>query len=83
MATVEHNGTGYMINNMHDHVIEATVAMGVHAGKQIFIPRIPISPLDTTLPFKMQRRQFPVKPSFAMTANKSQGQTLSKVGLYL
>lgn len=77
------NGTRYVINNMHDHVIEATVAMGVHAGKQIFIPRIPISPSDTTLPFKMQRRQFPVKPSFAMTANKSQGQTLSKVGLYL
>ena len=31
----------------------------------------------------MRRKQFPIKPSFAMTANKAQGQTLSKVGLYL
>ncbi len=77
------NGTRYVIDSMHDHVIEATITMGVHAGKQIFIPRIPISPSDTTFPFRMQRRQFPIRPCFAMTANKSQGQTLSKVGLYL
>ena len=31
----------------------------------------------------MQRRQFPVRPAFAMTVNKAQGQTLSAVGLYL
>ena len=29
------------------------------------------------------RKQFPVSVSFAMTINKSQGQSLSKVGLYL
>ena len=28
-------------------------------------------------------RQFPISICFAMTINKSQGQTLSKVGLYL
>ena len=31
----------------------------------------------------MQRRQFPVQLSFDMTINKSQGQSLKKVGLYL
>ena len=31
----------------------------------------------------MQRRQFPMILSFAMTINKSQGQSLKKVGLYL
>ena len=34
-------------------------------------------------PFTLRRRQFPVKPAFAMTINKSQGQTLKMVGVYL
>ncbi|XP_010451612.1 PREDICTED: ATP-dependent DNA helicase PIF1-like [Camelina sativa] len=38
---------------------------------------------DTRLPFKMRRRQFPINVAFAMTINKSQGQSLSNVGLYL
>ena len=32
---------------------------------------------------RMNRRQFPVILSFAMTNNKSQGQSMSSVGLYL
>jgi len=35
------------------------------------------------LPFTLRRRQFPVRPAFAMTVNKSQGQTFKKIGLYL
>ena len=30
-----------------------------------------------------QRRQFPVRVAFAMTINKSQGQTFSRVGVWL
>ncbi|KAL1308594.1 hypothetical protein AAHE18_17G118200 [Arachis hypogaea] len=37
----------------------------------------------TGLPFKFQRRQFLLTVCFAMTINKSQGQSLSHVGLYL
>ena len=40
-------------------------------------------PTDSGFPFKFSRRQFPVSLCFAMTINKSQGQSLSKVGLYL
>ena len=40
-------------------------------------------PSDTKIPVKFQRRQFPVMNCFAMTINKSQGQSLSIVGLYL
>jgi ATP-dependent exoDNAse (exonuclease V) alpha subunit len=34
-------------------------------------------------PFRFKRKQFPVRLSFAMTINKSQGQTIPNVGVYL
>jgi hypothetical protein len=77
------NGTRYHIVNLHEHIIEASVAYGAHAGKILFIPRIPLIPSDLTYPFEMKRKQFPIKPAFAMTANKSQGQTLERIGIYL
>ena len=42
-----------------------------------------MSPTESDLPFKLIRRQFPVLPAFAMTINKSQGQTFDRVGIYL
>ena len=56
---------------------------GKNIGHKIFIPRIDLIPSNSGLSFKFQRRQFPVSLCFATTINKSQGQTLSKVGLYL
>merc|ERR1711991_506215 len=38
---------------------------------------------NTRLPFTFSRRQFPVKLAYATTINKSQGQSLTKVGIYL
>ena len=78
-----YNGTRYDIEHLHDHIIDATIACGPHAGKRIFIPRIPIIPSDNIFPFHMKRKQFPVRPAFAITSNKAQGQTLSHVGIYL
>ena len=50
----------------------------------MFIPRLSITLSDNErLPFTLCRRQFPVRPAFAMTINKSQGQTMEKVGIYL
>lgn len=42
-----------------------------------------MNPLENHLPFQMQRKQFPVVVSFAMSINKRQGQSLRQVGLYL
>ena len=42
-----------------------------------------MSPNDSKWPFKLNIRQLPVTPCFAMTINKSQGQSLNNVGLYL
>ena len=34
-------------------------------------------------PFQFKRKQFPIRLSFAMTVNKSQGQTIPNIGVYL
>ena len=38
---------------------------------------------ESKWPFTLKRRQFPVKISYAMTLNKSQGQSIDKIGLYM
>ena len=40
-------------------------------------------PTDTSWPFEFKRIQFPLQICYAMTINKSQGQSLDTVGLYL
>ena len=78
------NGTRLMIRAFQDNAIDAEIVAGQHAGKRVFIPRIPMSPSeDTSLPFKLKRKQFPIRLSFAMTINKAQGQTIPNVGIYL
>jgi hypothetical protein len=46
------------------------------------IPRIKISSGDE-LPFTLTRKQFPIRVCFAMTINKSQGQSFEQVGVDL
>jgi ATP-dependent DNA helicase PIF1 len=75
------NGTRLVVKKMMPHLLEATIISGSAQGEQVFIPRIPIIPTD--MPFEFKRLQFPIKHSFAMTINKSQGQTLKVVGLQL
>lgn len=77
------NGTRLQITQMSTHIVEAKVITGTKVGERVFLHRVLITPTETKLPFKMRRRQFPLKVAFAMTINKSQGQTLEKVGLYL
>ena len=78
------NGTRLMIRALQDNTIDAEIVGGQLAQKRVFIPRLPLSPSDDiSLPFKFKRKQFPVRLSFAMTINKSQGQTIPNVGIYL
>ena len=65
------------------YVINAEICTGRHSGKHVLIPRITLTPSDNIFPFTLRRRQFPVRAAFAMTINKSQGQTLDSVGLFL
>ena len=64
-------------------VIEAQIASGVNKGKCVLIPRITLIPSDTQFPFTLKQHQFPIRPCFAMTTNKAQGQTFDFVGVYL
>ena len=77
------NGTRYVIEHLHDHIIDAKIACGPHAGKRIFIPRITKIPSDNIFPIHMKREQFSVRPAFAIASNKAQGQTLPHIGIYL
>ncbi|UYV67627.1 hypothetical protein LAZ67_5001401 [Cordylochernes scorpioides] len=75
------NGTRLCITQMGTNVLQARILTGSFRGEEVLIPRIPIIPND--LPFKFRRLQFPVMVAFAMTINKSQGQTLQVVGVHL
>jgi hypothetical protein len=57
--------------------------IGKHAGQIAFIPRISIEPSSEDMPIPLIRRQFPVRLAFVMTINKSQGQSVTHVGLDL
>ena len=77
------NGTRLIVTALGNMVIEAQIMTGTHIRRTVLIPRISQTLKNTKLPFTMERRQFPVKICYAMTINKSQGQTLSSVGVYL
>lgn len=77
------NGTRLIVTRMANHVIEAKIISGKNVGNLTYIPRMSMSPSQSPWPFKLIRRQFPIIVSYAMTINKSQGQTLDSVGLYL
>ncbi|XP_021972025.1 ATP-dependent DNA helicase PIF1-like [Helianthus annuus] len=77
------NGTRLQVKKLYNRVIEAEIISGANIGTSTYIPRINLIPSDKKIPFAFQRRQFPLSVCFAMTINKSQGQSLSRVGLYL
>lgn len=49
----------------------------------MFISKMTLTSFDAKISFKFERRQFSIVVSFAMTINKSQGQLLSHVNLFL
>ncbi|XP_021991908.1 ATP-dependent DNA helicase PIF1-like [Helianthus annuus] len=78
------NGTRLICKGFMRNVIDAEIAVGQHAGKRVFLPRIPLTlSEDDMFPFKLKRKQFPIRLSFSMTINKAQGQTIPNVGIYL
>jgi ATP-dependent DNA helicase PIF1 len=78
------NGTRLVVRGFRRNTIDAEIMVGQHAEKRIFLPRIPLCPSDDEMfPFFFKRKQFSIRPSFAMTVNKSYGQTIPNVDVYL
>ncbi|GAA0171040.1 DNA helicase [Lithospermum erythrorhizon] len=79
------NGTRLICKTLLPNVVGAIIATGQFRGKHVWIPKIPLepNPSDSKYLIPFIRRQIPVRLCFAMTINKSQGQTLDYVGLYL
>jgi len=52
-------------------------------GQLQLIPHIKLTSTEGELPFVISRRQFPIQLCFAMTVNKSQGQSFNFIGVDL
>jgi ATP-dependent DNA helicase PIF1 len=77
------NGTRLIVRCFMMRVIEAEIITGKGVSNVAFIPRIKFITDNSDLPFTFARKQFPLRLAYAMIINKSQGQTLSHVGLHL
>jgi ATP-dependent DNA helicase PIF1 len=77
------NGSRGILTRCRNRVLEVELITGSHAGQKVFIPRTSNMPTEDQVAFKFNRRQFPIRVCFAMTINKSQGQSVKHVGLNL
>ncbi|CAN1841326.1 ATP-dependent DNA helicase PIF1 [Linum perenne] len=72
-----------LLTDLGEYVISGLIVSGTLEGTTVAIPRIILDVTDNRWPFTLRRRQFPIRICYAMTINKSQGQTLDHVGIYL
>ena len=77
------NGTRLKVLTLRQNVVDCEVLTGENAGARVLIVKTIMKPNDTDLPFQLKRIQFPLRLSYAITINKSQGQTFEKVGIAL
>ncbi|CAL1385747.1 unnamed protein product [Linum trigynum] len=77
------NGTRLIVKTLGTWFIELEIISGSQTGDRVFLPRMTLTHSYKSLNFTLVRRQFPIALCFAMTINKSQGQTLQNVGLCL
>jgi ATP-dependent exoDNAse (exonuclease V) alpha subunit len=77
------NGTRCIVKRMHSRALEIEIASAEYQGRCTTLPRILCNSKVSDFGFLLTRRQFPVQLCFAMSINKSQGQSLPEVGLDL
>ena len=77
------NGTRMIIEECYDDSVHATIFSGPYKGQTYLIPKILFHYNGNKLSYQLSRVQLPLRLAFAITINKSQGQTLNKVGLWL
>lgn len=77
------NGTRLVVRRLLERSILCEIVTGSKKGSNVIVPRIDLLSTESELPFILRRRQLPIRLAFAMTINKSQGQTLDRVGIDL
>jgi hypothetical protein len=79
------NRTQLILLEAREWVLRCRISSGdtKFAGNVVMIPRVTLEPSEGTMPLPLHRHQFSVRLAFAMMINKSQGQSVSQVGLDL
>ena len=77
------NGTRMIITKLGKHSIQGRILGGDFHNQLRSIPRIKLTSSNKSLTYQLCRKQFPICVYFAITINKSQGQSFSTVGLDL
>ena len=76
------NGTRLLVLELGNMVLRCEILSDDKTAEIVFLHRITLY-CENEYPFTFKRRQFPVKIAFAMTINKSQGQTFEKISVDL
>ncbi|KNF01900.1 hypothetical protein PSTG_05017 [Puccinia striiformis f. sp. tritici PST-78] len=78
------NGSRLVVTRIGQAYICGRLMSGPTAGESVQIPRVKLhNKASPRAGFSFYRYQFPIAPAYAMSVNKSQGQTLSRVGVNL
>jgi hypothetical protein len=78
------NGSRMILIGMSERVLQVRLIGGDKDGQLALIPRISLIPTSTpNHSFKIKQRQFPVRLAFAITINRSQGQSVKYIGVDL
>ena len=79
------NGTRLRITRCGKQIFEGEIMGGTHDGEKVMLFKTPLQSKENNkhIPTPFVRKQYPVRPAFAMTINKSQGQSMKFVGINL
>ncbi|KAI7956604.1 hypothetical protein MJO28_003699 [Puccinia striiformis f. sp. tritici] len=78
------NGSRVLVTGIGDTYICGRLMSGPFVGNDVQLPRVKLHHKSSARAgLSFYHWQFPISPAYAMSVNKSQGQTLSRVGVYL
>ena len=78
-----YNGTHIVIIRLGQHCIKTQILGSSFYGQLRLIPHIKLTSTDGELPFIINKKQFPTQLCFAITVNKSQGQSFNFISINL